>query len=119
MNIVQIPLKKCKLWWPAWQQGIPFTSYGYSKEVSGDGYQFNVDPEVDSWLCPNGELMPISTSTLKSSKTSDTVLFTSFTIAGDEVQVNYLRDKASNGYLIRIFKLDELYFEGEAYSEDD
>ena len=115
----QIPLKECKLWWPAWQQGITFTSYGYRAEVAGDGYSFRVDPEMDSWLCPDGKLMPISEATLKSRSTLSAVSCTSFSIVGNKVQVNYLVDKHSGGYSVKYYDLDDLYFEGEAYSDYD
>lgn len=110
----QIPLKKCKLWWPAWQQGIPFTSYGYFREITGEGYRFAVNPEMDSWLCENGDLMPINTAKL-ALKGIGYLKWNSFSILGDIVQVN----TGTNGYIVRTYALEDLYFVGESYPQDE
>ena len=117
----KIPLRECKLWWPAWQQGIPFTTYGFQHghELKGDGYVFQVDPEMDSWLCPNGDLMPVSDAALMSCATGAAISWTSFTIIGSKVQVNALVDKQESSYSCKYFDIDDLYFEGEAYRDDD
>lgn len=114
----KIPLSKCKLWWPAWQQGIPFIAYGYSREVTGEGYRFTVDPEMDSWLCENGELMPISTSQLCDSVRGP-LKYSSFSIInGREVQVNY-RIPGTDGYSVSHYPIERLSFVGETYSLDE
>lgn len=117
----KIPLNKCKLWWPAWQQGIPFTSYGYTREVTGEGYRFTVDPEMDSWLCENGELMPICSSTLVLCQDGADVeiKWTSFTILpGGYVQVNY-RAQGHEGYHVDKFPVEQIAFAGETCSLDE
>lgn len=117
--IEKLPLRQCKLWWPAWQQGIPFDSYGYRAEISGDGYRFTVDPEMDSWLCPSGNLMPISGATLKSCSTMDAISYLSFSIIGGRVQVNRLVGKHNNEYVCTWYDIDDLYFEGFTYCDND
>lgn len=117
MRKQRIPLSKCKLWWPAWQQGIPFTSYGYRKEVSGEGYRFTVDPEMDSWLCENGDLMPICTSRLEACECA--INYTSFTILpGGIVQVNE-KVEGPHAYRVTRYALGILSFVGECYSLDE
>lgn len=114
----QLPLRKCKLWWPAWQQGIPFTAYGFTNAVTGDGYSFRVDPKMDSWLCVNGDLMPIDTSRLMHNETGR-LKWTSFSfIDHDNVQVNF-RIPGADDYHIDIYAADDLYFEGATYSPDE
>lgn len=116
--IQRIPLSKCKLWWPAWQQGIPFTSYGYANEVTGEGYRFRVDPEMDSWLCENGDLMPICTSKLEA-KDIGVIKYTSFTVQpGGIVQVN-LKVDGPHAYRVVYYALEELTFVGDTYSLDE
>lgn len=115
----RIPLSKCKLWWPAWQQGVPFTHYGYFKEVSGDGYKFMVDPEMDSWLCENGDLMPISDAVLEDCDEGP-IKWTSFSILGDgRVQVNYRVPNGHQAFLISHYPIEALSFVGETYSLDE
>lgn len=115
----RIPLSKCKLWWPAWQQGVPFIHYGYFKEVSGDGYKFTVDPEMDSWLCENGDLMPINTSVLEDCDDGP-IKWTSFSILGDgTVQVNYAIPGERQTYKVDRYPIECLSFVGEAYSLDE
>lgn len=112
-------LKDCKLYWPAWNQGIPFTNYGYTKAVEGDGYLFKIDPEMDSWFDDTKRIcMPIATSVLYS-KVCGKVPFTSFTILTDgRVQVN-LCSQDGSGYSVNMYPLEDLYFEGETYSLDE
>lgn len=114
----RIPLSKCKLWWPAWQQGVPFTHYGYTREVGGEGYKFTVDPEMDSWLCENGDLMPISIAVLEDCDEGP-IKWTSFSILGNgRVQVNY-KVPGSDGYHVDMYPIEALSFVGEAYSLDE
>ena len=118
MSVARIPLSKCKLWWPAWQQGIPFTHYGYFREVSGEGYKFIVDPEMDSWLCENGDLMPISTSTLEVTGKGP-IKWTSFSVLPNgQVQVNF-RDNKKDCYYVTYYAVGELSLVGETYSLDE
>lgn len=115
----RIPLSKCKLWWPAWQQGVPFTHYGYFREVSGEGYHFRVDPEMDSWLCENGDLMPISTAVLEDCDDGP-IKWTSFSILSDgTVQVNYMIPDGKQEYHVDRYPLEALSFVGESYSLDE
>lgn len=116
----KLSLKECKLWWPAWGQGIPFASYGYFREVSGEGYRFRVDPEIDSWLCPDGSLMPINSAVLADCDEGP-IEWTSFTIMSDgRVQVNFQVDKTDgNGYRVSFYPLEALYFEGETFCEEE
>lgn len=111
----QIPLKKCKLWWPEWQQGIPFTSYGYDGHIKGSRYQFDVSPDMDSWLCEDGNIMPIESAKLYDVDEGQ-VEYTSFTILGDVVQVN---NRKYGGYTVDYYTLDTLYFEGPTYAKDE
>lgn len=116
----RLPLSKCKLWWPAWQQGIPFASFGYAHEVTGEGYRFSIDPEMDSWLCENGDLMPISTAVLENCNTGP-IKCTSFTILSNgKVQVNYrLPNNRTETYHVHYYPIEELSFVGETYSLDE
>ena len=114
--IQKLPLKNCKLWWPAWQQGIPFDAYGFTGAIEGEGYRFNVDSDMDSWLCPDGSLMPIATAKLMTSKGE--VKFSSFGILTDgRVQVNLLVDGLC-GYHVEYHNLEDLYFLGDTYIDD-
>ena len=115
----RIPLSKCKLWWPAWQQGVPFTSYGYAREVTGEGYRFVVDPEMDSWLCENGDLMPINTSVLEDIDEGP-IKWTSFSILRDgTVQVNYSIPGGKQEYHVDRYPIECLSFVGESYSLEE
>lgn len=117
--IQRIPLSKCKLWWPAWQMGIPFNAYGFTREVMGNGYKFTVDPEMDSWLCENGDLMPISTATLEDCDEGP-IKWTSFKILpNNTVQVNLKMPDVRHGYHVDLYPLEALSFVGEAYSLDE
>lgn len=125
MSMTRIPLSKCKLWWPAWQQGIPFTSYGYygGRKVFGEGYEFTVDKDMDSWLVPPDEtetrrLMPISGATLEDCDEGP-INWTSFSILSDgRVQVNY-QIPGENGCTVDFYPLDALSFVGDAYEDDE
>ena len=108
-------LQTCKLWWPEWQQGIPFTSYGYTNTVSGPRYQFNVCPELDSWLCDDGSIMPMAEAKL-CDVDEGPIDYTSFTILGDVVQVN---NRKYGGYTVEYYTLRTLYFEGPTYEKGD
>lgn len=115
----RLPLSKCKLWWPAWQQGIPFTSFGFGDCVSGDGYQFHIDKDFDSWLCPDGSLMPISGAVLEDCDEGP-LKWTSFVIRGDGVvQVNYRVPGQKQAYQIAHYPLEALSFVGDSYSLDE
>lgn len=117
--IQRIPLSKCKLWWPAWQQGIPFTAYGYRGGISGDGYEFRVDKEMDSWLCENGDLMPVSTSRLEHI-TKGIIPFTTFIICSNGmVQINLAIPGGKQEYKITHYPISELSFVGDTYSLDE
>ena len=97
---------------------MPFTSYGYTGVISGDGYTFRVDTDMDSWLCPDGKLMPINTAKLYLKGTP--IEFTSFTILdAHHVQVNSLTRHKANEYFCHVYDLEDLYFVGETYSEDE
>lgn len=116
------PLRTLKLWWPAWQMGIPFTSYGYESAVKGEGYRFDVDEEMDSWLCANGHLMPINTSVLHAATPKGFEPLTnakSFSIEGKRVQVNFSIAGLPHAYSCKWYDLDELYFIGDAYEQDE
>ena len=114
----RIPLSKCKLWWPAWQQGIPFTKCGFDGGVGGPGYHFAVDKHMDSWLCPDGSLMPISGAVLEDCDEGP-LKWTSFVIlSNNTVQINY-RVPNSDGFHIDRYPLEALSFVGETYSLDE
>ena len=113
----RLPIKDLKLWWPAWQIGIPINGFGHydGKRVSGTGYIFDIEPEMDSWLCPDGKLMPMITAKLYSN--GEYIDYTSCSVIGDLIQVN--KYHKIGGYSIYTIKLVDAYFEGEAYAEDE
>lgn len=114
----RLPLSKCRLWWPAWQQGIPFECYGYFGEVAGPGYRFEVDKEMDSWLCEDGSLMPICSAVLEDCDEGP-IQWTSFSILRNgRVQVNYCVS-SKNEYIVSYYPLEALSFVGETYSLDE
>ena len=118
MSKQRIPLSKCKLWWPAWQQGIPFTKYGFGRGVEGDGYYFTVDASMDSWLCLDGSLMPISGAVLEDCDEGP-IKWTSFVIMSNGVvQINY-RVPGSDGFLVSRYPVEALSFVGDTYSLDE
>ena len=114
--IQRIPLKDCKLWWPAWQIGIPFESFGYGTKVAGHNYSFIINREMDSWLCPDGSLMPIASSRLFCKETE--LPFSSFSIIKNRVQVNKRVDDEA-AYTVYFYLLEDLYMVGDTYRDDD
>lgn len=115
----KLPLKDCKLWWPNWQMGIPFNSYGYRPygAIAGDGYEFRVDVDVDCWLCPDGSLMPIGEAVLEDCDEGP-IKYSSFTIVDEnKVQVNCAREEG--GYTIDFYPLDALAFVGDTFNSED
>ena len=124
MPTQRIYLTNLKLWWPAWQMGIPFRSFGYQghRGISGEGYSFDVDTTMDSWLCEDGALMPIETAKLYRDNIDGArfpIKWTSFTIVDSKhVQVNYVLPH-SDQYNVNYYKPEEIYFEGETYREDE
>lgn len=78
-----------------------------------------VDPEMDSWLCENGDLMPISTSVLEDCDEGP-IKCTSFSILNDgTVQVNYRMPGGFHEYHVDRYPIEALSFVGETYSLDE
>lgn len=107
--------------------GIPFTSYGYygGKVVQGDGYEFKVDKDLDSWLVPQPthtqasvQLLPIANAVLEDCDEGP-IKWTSFSILPDgRVQVNYIAP-GETGAIVDFYPLEALSFVGDAYEEDE
>ena len=115
--MTKLPLSECKLWWPSWQIGIPFKSFD-GRRIQGQGYEFRVDEELDSWLCRDGQLMPISTAKLEDCDEGP-IDWSSFTILPDNtVQVNY-KVPGTDGYRIDLYPLEALSFNGYTYSDNE
>lgn len=126
---VRIPIKDLKLWWPAWQMAVPINAYGFSApghigkiRASGEDYDFYVDPELDSFWVKEGEFLPLSGAALIclfNPAAPERVQYTSYCICTNgRVQVNYTDDNGSS-FNVRHYALEDLYIEGESYSEDD
>lgn len=99
--------------------GIPFLAYGFGSEVSGNGYHFHVDREMDSWLCEDESLMPISGAVLEDCDEGP-IKWTSFKILGRGiVQVNYRVPGVSQEYHVDRYPIEALSFVGETYSLDE
>jgi hypothetical protein len=85
-------------------------------KVAGNGYEFAVDPEMDSWLCPDGQLMPVASAVLEDCDEGP-IQWTSLVILGNgTVQVNYKVPK-EDGYHIDFYPLEALSFVGDTYSD--
>ena len=94
-------------------------SYGYGRKVSGPGYEFSVDPGMDSWLCENGDLMPIATSVLEDCDEGP-IEFTSFTILSNgRVQVNVRLPDEYQEYHVYFYPIEALSFVGDSYSVNE
>ena len=112
-------LKDLRLWWPAWQRGIPIDSYGYEVNIaSGDRYYFKVDPEIDCWLVTENELLPISGASLyhlrNSSAEREQLIYDSFTIMRDHNRVQFNK-RTGDGYAVNILPLEEIFIDGETF----
>lgn len=127
---MRLPLKDCKLWWPGFSQGVPFKSFGFGdhKTVKGIGYEFHIDPDMDSWLVDIAygadeddvqiTLMPIASAVLEDCDDGP-IKWTSFSIVGDgSVQVNY-QPPGESGYHIDFYPIDALAFVGETYIDGE
>ena len=118
-------LSEIKFWYIPWQKGIDFNAYGFKSlspgktAVEGNGYIFEVDKELDSFLLPNGEILPICCATIIDAQ-GTVVPFDSFTIDRfkDTVQINK-RDGKSSGYFCRTAKCNEIFIEGDSYDPRD
>lgn len=118
----KIPLSFCKLWWPAWYMGIPFTSYGYNGggRISGPGYHFDVDREVDCWIGIESDVfMPVESSSLY--HLDNRIACESFTILPGKraVQVNMHEPDSKHSYVVKFYPLDEMYMVGDTFSLTD
>lgn len=128
---VRIPLKDLKLWWPAWQIAIPIKEYGYPApghpgkvQAADDDYTFFVDPEMDSLWVKQGEFLPLSEAALicvVNPAAPARLQYTSFSIlSSGRVQVNCkVADEHACSYEVYGYNIEDLYIEGESYSEDD
>lgn len=117
---MKLRLEDCKLWWPAWQQGIPFTGCNHNNRVnvSGDNYVFNVDRNLDSWLCPDGSLMPIGDAVLEDVDEGP-IEWTSLSILKDRtVQINF-QPPGELGWRITYYRIEDLFFCGDTYEDFD
>lgn len=113
-------LKELRLWWTAWQRGIPIDSYGYDVGIaSGDRYYFKVDPEIDCWLVAEKELLPISGASLyrlrNNSVERERLLCDSFTIMRDQNRVQLNKIVGVFSYAVEILPLNEVYIDGETF----
>ena len=135
--MTKYPLKQLFLWTPSIgpsdRSCAHITSYGFpGKTISGvktlcaagANYIFYVDPETDCWLTPDGKLLPIIDTTLLS-RPGAPELVQPFRAAGwtfivskdGNVQIN--TETEGNGYVVRMYKLDDLYVEGEAFDFEE
>lgn len=118
-------LSEIKFWYIPWQKGIDFNAYGFKSlsegktSVEGDGYLFEVDKELDSFLLPNGELLPINCATITDIR-GNVIPFDSFVINRfeDYIQTNKRVEKTS-GYSCRVAKCNEMFIEGDSYNPFD
>lgn len=112
-------LDKVRLWWPAWQQSVPFATYIKDSRVEGHKYKFAIDKDMDSWTDDEGNFMPIADSALVDVE-GHAVPFISFTkLPEGYVQVNNLIDRGRNEYSVWRYLAKELFFLGEAYSLEE
>lgn len=118
-------LSEIRFWYIPWQKGIEFSAYGFKPfspgktTIEGSGYFFEVDREMDSFLLPNGEILPISCATITDSH-GNMIPFDSFTINLLEgyVQINK-REEKSSGYSCRVIKCNDVFVEGDSYDPFD
>lgn len=113
-----------KFWYPPFQMGIPFDSYGFrnfrgGECIGNDEYIFATNKELDAFLLPNGELLPIDCATLCDAQ-GVVIPFDSFSIdrGKDCIQINK-RTRDSNGYHCKVAKCSEIYIQGDSYDPFD
>nr|DAT91734.1 MAG TPA: hypothetical protein [Caudoviricetes sp.] len=102
--------------------GIPFTSYGYNGggRISGPGYHFDVDREVDCWIGIESDVfMPVESSSLY--HLDNRIACESFTILPGKraVQVNMREPDSKHSYVVKFYPLDEMYMVGDTFSLTD
>lgn len=120
MAKVNIPLAELKLWWPAFQMGIPVESFGYQGNyIYGEGYRFKFDPEMDSFLVKQGEFLPVADASLVCLSKLGALDFESFTILKDTGQVQINSRGSTGGSIVKFYPLSQIYVQGESYTEDD
>ena len=112
-----LSINNLRLWSNILQVGVPITQYGFfnGTVATGPGYRFDVDPEMDCWLCSNGALMPISECKLVVCE-HPMPFGTRWTLMENgSVQFYIPAGKLSSEYIIRIHQADVAGYEGDVF----
>lgn len=120
----QFNLANTRLFWPSWNQAIPFSLFagnvcGERGVAELNSCRFTFDPDMAEFVdITNNHRMPVNTAKLILTTTGKTVNYTNFYILGDKVQIN---NHISGGYSITMEKVNELAFSGYSYdpAEDE